>query len=111
MLLLSQRPDLQKTAFEAITTSGALSTDTLALEGEVPYIMAFTKEVLRYYTPLRLAMPKATKDVVEWQGAKIPKGTMVFLNAWSCNRGTVHHTPHRRHDKQNTNIWNRRRHI
>jgi 3-hydroxyphenylacetate 6-hydroxylase len=87
MLLLSQRPDLQKIGFDAITESGALSGGPLALEGEVPYIMAFTKEVLRYYTPLRLAMPKAITDVIEWQGAKIPKGTMVFLNAWSCNRG------------------------
>ncbi|KAE9365832.1 putative daf-9 isoform A [Stipitochalara longipes BDJ] len=86
MLLLSQRPDLQKQAFDAITESGAFGEDALALDGEVPYIMAFTKEVLRYYTPLRLAMPKATTDVVEWQGTKIPKGTMVFLNAWSCNR-------------------------
>jgi 3-hydroxyphenylacetate 6-hydroxylase len=93
MLLLSQRPDLQKTAFEAIVESSALSEDPLALEGEVPYLMAFTKEVLRYYTPLRLAMPKATTDVVEWQGVKIPKGTMVFLNAWSCNRGNVLGSP------------------
>jgi 3-hydroxyphenylacetate 6-hydroxylase len=83
MLFLSQQPDLQKTAFEAITESGALGDDSLALEGEVPYIVAFTKEVLSYYTPLRLATPKATTDVVEWQGAKIPKETMVFLNAWS----------------------------
>jgi 3-hydroxyphenylacetate 6-hydroxylase len=87
MLLLSQRPDIQKIAFDAITESGALNGDLLALEGEVPFIMAFTKEVLRYYTPLRLAMPKATTDNVKWQGATIPKGTMVFLNAWSCNRG------------------------
>jgi 3-hydroxyphenylacetate 6-hydroxylase len=87
MLLLSQRPDIQKIAFDAITDSGALNVDPLALEGEVPFIMAFTKEVLRYYTPLRLAMPKATTDSVKWQRATIPKGTMVFLNAWSCNRG------------------------
>jgi 3-hydroxyphenylacetate 6-hydroxylase len=87
MLLLSQRPDIQKIAFDAITDSGALNGDPLALEGEVPFIMAFTKEVLRYYTPLRLAMPKATTDSVKWQRATIPKGTMVFLNAWSCNRG------------------------
>lgn len=86
MLLLSQRPDIQKLAFGEITLSGALINDPLALEGEVPYIMAFTKEVLRYFTPLRLAMPKATTDAVEWQGATIPKGTMVFLNAWACNR-------------------------
>jgi hypothetical protein len=32
-------------------------------------------------------MPKATTDSVKWQGATIPKWTMVFLNAWSCNRG------------------------
>lgn len=87
MLLLAKRPDLQQTAFNAIVESGSLARNPIGLEGEVPYIMAFTKEVLRYFAPLRLALPKATSGDAEWQGSKIPKNTMVFLNAWSCNRG------------------------
>ncbi len=87
MLLLAKRPDLQRTAFDAISKSGALAGNALGLEGEVAYIMAFTKEVLRYFAPLRLALPKATSGYADWQGSKIPKDTMVFLNAWACNRG------------------------
>lgn len=41
----------------------------------------------RYFTVLRLALPRCTiKDVV-YEGKTIPKGAVVFLNAWACNMG------------------------
>ncbi|TVY59463.1 3-hydroxyphenylacetate 6-hydroxylase [Lachnellula cervina] len=85
ILLLSQRPDLQKKAYQAIKDSGITEHDPFS-PTEVPYLKAFTKEVLRYYTPLRLALPKATSGNAVWEGHVIPKNTMVFLNSWSCNR-------------------------
>lgn len=106
MFFLAQRPDIQKIAYDAITGSGALDGGALELEGEVPYIMGFTKEVLRFYTPLRLAMPKATTEDVEWEGAKIPKGAMVFLNAWALNRGILFL---RTHEGNQANCKDRRR--
>ncbi|RSL54821.1 3-hydroxyphenylacetate 6-hydroxylase [Fusarium duplospermum] len=49
------------------------------------YIVALVRECLRYFTVLRLALPRASiKDVV-YNGVTIPKGTVVFLNAWACN--------------------------
>ncbi|RSL91809.1 3-hydroxyphenylacetate 6-hydroxylase [Fusarium floridanum] len=49
------------------------------------YIVALVRESLRYFTVLRLALPRASiKDVV-YNGVTIPKGTVVFLNAWACN--------------------------
>ncbi|KAM5349628.1 hypothetical protein ACJ41O_006133 [Fusarium nematophilum] len=49
------------------------------------YIVALVRESLRYFTVLRLALPRASiKDVV-YKGVTIPKGTVVFLNAWACN--------------------------
>jgi 3-hydroxyphenylacetate 6-hydroxylase len=39
----------------------------------------------KYYTILRLALPRASvKDIAD-NGILIPKGTAVFLNAWACN--------------------------
>lgn len=39
----------------------------------------------RYYTPLRLALPRATVKDIVYQGKPIPAGTTIFLNAWACN--------------------------
>lgn len=79
-------PSIQETAYKAIQTVVGEDVDPF-LDAEISYVMAFTKELLRYYTVLRLALPKeAYRDAV-WNGYKIPKGTPVFLNAWACNRG------------------------
>ena len=57
----------------------------LGEESRVPYITAFTKEVLRYFTVLRLALPRCTQRDVKYEGMVIPEGSTVFLNAWACN--------------------------
>jgi 3-hydroxyphenylacetate 6-hydroxylase len=51
----------------------------------VPYITAFTREVLRFFTVLRLALPRATQRPVKYENMVIPAGSTVFLNAWACN--------------------------
>jgi len=59
-------------------------TDSEA-EGGVPYIMAFTREVLRYFTALRLALPRSNESDVRYNEILIPRGSTIFLNAWACN--------------------------
>jgi 3-hydroxyphenylacetate 6-hydroxylase len=90
ILLLSQRQDIQRKAFEAIvkTDSGLLEAADVS-SSKVEYIDAFTKEVGRCYTALKLGLPRATHDSYEanWQGATIPSKTLVFLNAWACSKG------------------------
>ncbi|KAL2011833.1 hypothetical protein VTN00DRAFT_4551 [Thermoascus crustaceus] len=54
---------------------------------ECAYIAALVKECLRYYTVLRLALPRASIKDVSYEGTVIPKGTIFFLNAWACNMG------------------------
>ncbi|KAK6207318.1 hypothetical protein LQW54_007276 [Pestalotiopsis sp. IQ-011] len=49
------------------------------------YIVALDRESLRYYTVLRLALPKCSIRDVVYNGVTIPKGTVVFLNSWACN--------------------------
>ena len=42
----------------------------------------------RYFTVLRLALPRASIKEIVYQGIRIPKGTVYFLNAWACNMGS-----------------------
>lgn len=55
------------------------------------YVAAIVRESLRYFTVLRLALPRASiKDVV-YDGVVIPKGSILFVNAWACNMGMFSH--------------------
>jgi 3-hydroxyphenylacetate 6-hydroxylase len=87
--MLSQRPDIQETAWKEIREYFSNETplcDPLD-DQKCQYIIALVRECLRYYSVLRLALPRASiKDIV-YDGVRIPKGTIVFLNAWACNMG------------------------
>ena len=64
-------------------------------DARVPYVTAFTKEVLRYFTVLRLALPRCTQRDIKYEGMVIPAGSTVFLNAWACNMDPgVFENPH-----------------
>lgn len=51
------------------------------------YITAFTKEVLRFYPPLKILPPRQTMKDFEYRGARIPKGVLIYLNSQAINRG------------------------
>lgn len=53
-----------------------------------PYVVALVKESLRYFTVLRLALPRASVKDVSYGPCTIPKGSILFLNAWACNMGS-----------------------
>lgn len=87
--LLAQRPDIQDKAHQAIQEFYGVEQPLCdALDDQqCKYITALVRECLRYYTVLRLALPRASiKDLV-YQGVHIPKGSIFFLNAWACNMG------------------------
>lgn len=42
-------------------------------------------DLFRFYTVLRLALPRATVKDITYQGKLIPAGTTIYLNAWACN--------------------------
>ncbi|KAH8691991.1 cytochrome P450 [Talaromyces proteolyticus] len=85
IIFLAHNPEIQDKAFQEIKESQVLDNDPFG-NGKVPYVDAFTKELNRYYTILRLAMPKEVTAPVKYNGTIIPKGTMVILNSWACNR-------------------------
>lgn len=86
---LSQHPEIQDKAETEIRKFYDVTQPMCDVDDDqkCQYIVALVKESLRYFTVLRLALPRASiKDVVH-EGVTIPKGSVVFLNAWACNMG------------------------
>jgi 3-hydroxyphenylacetate 6-hydroxylase len=87
--LLAQRPDIQAKVLKEIRKL-YFEDEPLADaydDQKCGYLVALVRECLRYYTVLRLALPRATiKDVI-YEGKLIPAGSTVYLNAWACNMG------------------------
>jgi 3-hydroxyphenylacetate 6-hydroxylase len=89
--LLAQRPDIQQKALKEIKEffgDEKPLCDPLD-DQKCQYIVALVRECLRYYTVLRLALPRASIKDIRYNNMLIPKGTVVFLNAWACNMGKV----------------------
>lgn len=55
---------------------------------DVPYVNAIVKEAARFYTVSAMSLPRKAYADIEWDGAVIPKGTMVLINAQAANHGT-----------------------
>lgn len=85
--LLAQRPDIQRKAVQEIRKYYS-ENEPLADaydDQKCHYVNALVKECLRYYTVLRLALPRATVKDVMYEGKLIPAGSTIYLNAWACN--------------------------
>lgn len=55
------------------------------VEEKCAYVMAFCKEVLRFWTVIPMSLPRVSiKDVV-YQGATIPAGTTFLMVGWHVN--------------------------
>ncbi|KAI2767604.1 hypothetical protein DTO012A8_7155 [Penicillium roqueforti] len=85
--LLAQRPDIQDRAARAIQEMYGEDDPMCSSDDDQKcmYIAALVKECLRYFTVLRLALPRTSIKDITYKGITIPKGTVFFLNAWACN--------------------------
>ncbi|XP_054456053.1 cytochrome P450 1B1 [Anoplopoma fimbria] len=52
---------------------------------QLPYVMAFIYEVMRYTSFMPLTIPHSTTTDTSIMGYTIPKNTVVFINQWSIN--------------------------
>lgn len=85
--LLTQRPDIQDKAIQEIRKLYS-AKEPLANaydDQKCTYIVALVRECLRYYTVLRLALPRATVKDITYDNKLIPAGSTIYLNAWACN--------------------------
>ncbi|KAJ5297994.1 hypothetical protein PENANT_c012G10034 [Penicillium antarcticum] len=85
--LLAQRPDIQDKAAKAIQEMYGQHEPMCSVEDDqrCAYVAALVKECLRFFTVLRLALPRTSIRDINYNGIVIPKGTVFFLNAWACN--------------------------
>jgi 3-hydroxyphenylacetate 6-hydroxylase len=89
--LMAQRPDIQERAVKAIRKFYGEEEPLCDAEDDQKcgYVVALVREMLRYYTVLRLSLPRASVKDVVWEGKTIPAGSVIFLNAWACNMDPV----------------------
>jgi 3-hydroxyphenylacetate 6-hydroxylase len=87
--LLAQKPGIQGKAISEIRKHFDENQPLCDANDDqhCQYIVALVRECLRYYTVLRLALPRVTIRDVTYENTVIPKGTVAFLNAWACNMG------------------------
>ncbi|KAK5953541.1 hypothetical protein OHC33_005485 [Knufia fluminis] len=87
----------QDRAFEDIQRHYPAGTseiwDNSFKEEKVPYVNAIVKEAARYYTVSAMSLPRKTVTDVEWDGATIPAGTMILINAQAANHSVEHFGP------------------
>jgi 3-hydroxyphenylacetate 6-hydroxylase len=85
--LMADRPEIQEKAVQEIGKFYEISNPLCDAEDDqkCAYVVALVREMLRYYTVLRLSLPRASVRDVTWEGKTIPAGSVIFLNAWACN--------------------------
>lgn len=56
---------------------------------QLPYVMAFIYEVMRYTSFVPLTIPHSTTKDTSIMGYTIPKDTVIFINQWSINHDSA----------------------
>ncbi|GKZ30915.1 hypothetical protein AbraIFM66950_010652 [Aspergillus brasiliensis] len=62
-------------------------------EEKCAYVSSIVKESLRFYPPLKLLPARQTFKDFTYQGAVIPKGVLIYLNAQAANRDKTVYGP------------------
>ncbi|KAG6016087.1 hypothetical protein E4U54_002330 [Claviceps lovelessii] len=55
------------------------------VEEKVPYLTAFVKETLRYWTVLPICLPRTSVEDIRYKDAVIPAGTTFLMNAYAAD--------------------------
>ncbi|KDQ54011.1 hypothetical protein JAAARDRAFT_113130, partial [Jaapia argillacea MUCL 33604] len=83
-LALITHPDVQKRAqAELDAVVGSSRLPEFSDRDQLPYIEALMKETLRWLPITPLAVPHASTEDDVYNGYLIPKGSIIFGNAWS----------------------------
>ncbi len=83
--LLVNHQDIQERAYREIQQAIGDRTPTCGDRAKLPYLEAIILESLRYGSTVTFGLPHCASEDTELNGYLIPKGTMVFYNAWSIS--------------------------
>ncbi|KAL1384683.1 phenylacetate 2-hydroxylase [Phyllosticta capitalensis] len=87
---------IQQKAYDEIMKVYATAEEAwenCVLEENVEYVVALVREMLRYYCAIQLLPPRKTCKPFEWQGAQIPAGVTVYMNAQAINHDKTAYGP------------------
>ena len=59
-------------------------------EEKVPYVTAFYKEVLRYWSVIPISLPRVSIKEIQYNDTTIPAGMMFYMNAYGANYDESH---------------------
>ncbi|KAL4907793.1 hypothetical protein BDW74DRAFT_166430 [Aspergillus multicolor] len=88
MLSSSAGQNIQQKAYDDITSvygSPETAFGLCLVEEKSPFIGALVKEALRFYSPIKLLPARQVYRDFEYEGALIPKGLLVYVNAQAAN--------------------------
>ncbi|KAM9804250.1 cytochrome P450 1B1 [Neosynchiropus ocellatus] len=86
ILILVKYPEEQeRLQLEVDKVVGRSRLPSIEDQVQVPYVMAFIYEVLRFTSFVPLTIPHSTMSDTNILGYNIPKHTVVFVNQWSVN--------------------------
>ncbi|KUJ20766.1 cytochrome P450 phenylacetate 2-hydroxylase-like protein [Mollisia scopiformis] len=60
------------------------------VEEKVPYVTAFVREVLRFFTVIPICLPRTSIKDIKYEEAVIPAGTTFYMNAWAADFDPTH---------------------
>ncbi|XP_012873428.1 PREDICTED: cytochrome P450 1B1 [Dipodomys ordii] len=86
LILLTRYPDVQARVQEEVDL--VVGRDRLPGMGDqpnLPYVMAFIYETMRFSSFVPITIPHATTANTSILGYYIPKNTVIFVNQWSVN--------------------------
>lgn len=93
---------MQEKAYDDIMSAYETPEDAFKLcvtEEKSTYIISLVKEALRFYPPLKLLPARQVYQDFTWEGAHIPKGVLVYVNAQAASRGKLFPICQRGHGK------------
>ncbi|XP_028279473.1 cytochrome P450 1B1 isoform X2 [Parambassis ranga] len=86
ILLLVKYPDMQvRLQQEVDRVVDRSRVPSIEDQPQLPYVMAFIYEVMRFTSFVPLTIPHSTTTDTSIMGYTLPKNTVIFINQWSIN--------------------------
>jgi phenylacetate 2-hydroxylase len=84
--------EIQKRAYEEIMEvyPNGDAWERCLVEEKVPYVTAFVREVLRFFTVIPICLPRTSIKDIKYEDAVIPAGTTFYMNAWAADFDESH---------------------